>query len=456
MAGLRRWRRLRALFPGRPSSAIALTAMALAVVVGCGEARPRSSASIGQTGSVVLSPRVFPAQAWTGERLFVFGGNVPRGISTPFNDGALIDPQTGHTEPLAAAPFDPPLGYPKAIAAAGRVLVIGHSCAIPPDFDPEISELPCEPGTYAAATYDVAKGTWHSVEIPPEHREITIAGPSHSALQALGTTTDGRAVLMLGDFRSPQYWTIELETGKWSRLPDPGVWANDACVSNDELFVLTTKYKNGDTLLERDPTLTPVPGQVYTGYPGDGHVLPSLAILDLRDPAPWRQTPVDEGVNLGESSPYLSCLDHAAAVLDAIFGPRNMRLYTDATATWSIPAPPPLARFFSLTRIWTGSQLILLPTEADAGSPAVAYVVADDCWRVLEGVPPVTRGAIWSGSAIVGYAEPLASVAGPPFEAGPYHFVPPNAPCAQTGSPDSAVPPAPVAQAVNATPLFTA
>jgi hypothetical protein len=427
----------------------------LVIAAGCGDARTRGAQSGRMTGGEIeLSPRVRPAQAWTGQRLFVFGGEVSStAIPTLLNDGALVDPATGDAEPLASSPFDPPLGYPRAIAGAGRVLVVGYSCAIPANFDPETTNLPCDPGTYAAATYDVSKRQWHSVEIPPELTGFTRAGPDNVTIRALGATTDGRAVLALGDFFSPQLWTVELATGEWSHLDGPPVQPVDACMSNDELFVLTTKYKNGDTLLERDPTLTPVPGQVYSGYEGDGHVLPSLAILDLQGEVSWRETPADEGVNLGQSSPYLSCLDDAAMVVDAIFGPGNVRLYTDASATWSIPAPLG-ARIFSLVRIWTGTDLVFLPSEADAGDPGFAYRVADDCWRSLENVPPVTRGAIWTGSAIVGYAEPLPSVSGPSFEPGPYHYEPPNTPCLPADG-GAALPQASAAQPVAATPRFT-
>ena len=56
-----------------------------------------------------------PALAWTGERLFVYGGNpVPSESESaltvePLNDAALIDPANGDVDQLPDPPFDRPL-----------------------------------------------------------------------------------------------------------------------------------------------------------------------------------------------------------------------------------------------------------------------------------------------------------------------------------------------------------
>jgi hypothetical protein len=123
-------------------------------------------------------------------------------------------------------------------------------------------------------------------------------------------------------------------------------------------------------------------------------------------------------------------------LVGASFWYRDLRLYDRATSRWSVPAPPPrpLAAgppdgIFSLHRVWTGTELVVLPSESDIGKAAASYNPKTNEWRELAGLPPVTRLALWNGSAVVGYAEPLALFEGidrPPgqAEAGVYRYVP--------------------------------
>jgi len=77
-------------------------------------------------------------------------------------------------------------------------------------------------------------------------------------------------------------------------------------------------------------------------------------------------------------------------------------------------------------QLWTGSELVFFPTDFDVRRLANSYRPATGQWRVLEHLPPAERGALWNGTAIVGYAEPAPQgPRGEPAPAGAYRYVPP-------------------------------
>lgn len=349
------------------------------IVRGGGEPGPN-----GVVATPGLAPRFYPAQAWTGERLFVFGGLDPdAGNWTLVNDGALVDPATGDAEILPASPFDPPLSSPKAVATGDHVVVIGHSCFVPPDSDPESSEPPCAPGVYAAAAYNQSEREWTTVAIPAELAGFTSAGPANAVVHALGATADGRAVFQLGDLFAPQFWTYAPARGTWTVIPDPGVQSQAACVDGGRLVVVTTN---------------------------SGYVRPSLAVFDLaRAERGWARSGPAEDTKLLSGPPRLACMGTHVMVVDPVNsagGPSPV--YNLDAATWSLPSPPPGHRFFA-EEVWTGTELVFRPIEVEVGEPGFAYNPVTNTWRTLRGFPAVTRGAIWSGSALVGYSEPLAT-----------------------------------------------
>jgi hypothetical protein len=342
-----------------------------------------------------VGPRMRPAQSWTGDRLFVFGGVDPStGNWTLQNDGALVHPATGDTATLPTPPFDPPLWSPRAIAPGSG----------------EESEPTCEPGTYAAATFDLASSSWAAVEIPGALREFRSTSRTglDAVVRGLGATSDGRAVLVLGSYLAPQYWTYSPSSGEWRQLPDPGVRSDAACVSEDRLFVLTTKYQQGGVVLDSDPLLSATPGQPVSGYEGDGYVEPSLRILDLSGSTTWHAAPSASGVKFTTSPPRLACMGTFAMAVSQLSPAESLALYDTHTDQWSLPARPPIDRVFN-GEVWTGKELVFLPLEVEVGALGEAYNPTTNRWRALGGFPAVTRGALWSGAAIVGYSEPLAT-----------------------------------------------
>ena len=90
-----------------------------------------------------LTPRYEPAYAWTGSKLFVWGGLEagPLHTSAFIPDGALYDPAQRRWTKIPAAPL-PALGSAQAVWVNGTVLVIGQSSGDRPitayaaEFDP--------------------------------------------------------------------------------------------------------------------------------------------------------------------------------------------------------------------------------------------------------------------------------------------------------------------------------
>ena len=143
--------------------AVAVAVAMVVLVAGCGSDGSRDAAApqgVAPGGVVPIegfADRQAPAVAAVGDRLLVFGGQVPppTGRDTKvryLNDGVLVDPTTGAAEQLPDPPFDKPLAHPIAQRIGGRVLVLGSECIAsePTEGNAEF----CEPDTYAVATFD--------------------------------------------------------------------------------------------------------------------------------------------------------------------------------------------------------------------------------------------------------------------------------------------------------------
>jgi hypothetical protein len=364
-----------------------------------------------------FAQRWSPATAVIGKRLFVFGGLAPynhgrRPKELLFNDGAIVDPSTGDRDIVAQAPFDPPLHNPSAIAVGDKVLVVGTSCNAKEGDE----DIICDPATLAAGLYDVNEDSWQTVKMPKalRHFENQFAVP-------MGTTSDGRAVLRiegLGDF-----WTYSPKKDQWAYLPSAGFRAESMCFSDDHLVLLRMKYEEGGVVSDEDP-------MPNAGGSGKYYVQPSLAILNLGGRGTWRETASDPTPKYDSSPPTISCLNNHVMLVGSIYWFRDLRLYDEATDRWSVPAPAPTpaasgppSGIFSLHRVSTGTELIVLASEVDVGKSSVAYNPVTNTWREIRGLPPITRHALWNGTAVVGYQEPLG-LPQARTKAGVYRFVP--------------------------------
>jgi hypothetical protein len=81
------------------------------------------------------------------------------------------------------------------------------------------------------------------------------------------------------------------------------------------------------------------------------------------------------------------------------------------------------------TSVWTGEEVVFLPTGGDVRRVANAYRPATSSWRFLEQVPQEQFGGAWDGRAIVGYTSPHpGGPAGRLTASGVYRYVVPPPP----------------------------
>ncbi len=362
---------------------VLLVALGAAVVVardGGDSSVPGRSVELGAAvGGVRAIPgfpaRYSPATADVRGSLLVFGGSLP-GTTRFRNDAVLVAPDGASARRLPGAPFDPPLYAPSAVGVDGRVVVVGTACSVRDTRDTDSDQPACIPGTNAAAVLDArpGRGAWHRITLPSALRGTRAAGGS-----AIGATSDGRAVFRFPPFRDQTLWSFAPTTGVWEEIEAPSIpFAPDgACLAGDTLVVLRT--------IPHGPVVEPV----VTGR-----------ALDRGEP--WIEIP--RAPYLPGDSAEISCTTGSAIVLDPAF-PTSMLECSFASRTWSdLPTTP--SRRYLRDRVWTGRELVFLPTEADPGAAGVAYDPARRTWRALTGLPAMTRGARWNGTAIVGYSEP--------------------------------------------------
>lgn len=348
-----------------------------------------------------LSRRRGPAQAWVGGRLLVFGGGPAKSTDWSFlNDGALVDPDTGEADRLADAPFDPPLYRPMAAATADTAFVFGEECR--PTDDPEATSPECDPGTYAAATLD-ASGVWSAVKMPKALDKIR---GDRTVGRALGASAGGEFVIGLGSFEAAEVWSFDPGREQWTKLPDLPVMALDGCVTGDYVVVLTAGFRSGEQVLAVDPKLTAGPGEMTFGYEGDGYVEPRVAVKDLRSGDGWQVSAPDPDARYSSSPPRLACTGNQAMAVSGLSPTEALARFSLDTGEVLTVADPPVYRHFN-EELWTGTELVFLPIAIEVGFPGLAYNPSTDTWRELHDFPPTTTGAVWSGSAIVGYSEPI-------------------------------------------------
>lgn len=381
-----------------------------------------------------FAPRESPAQAWVDGRLFVFGGtamNLTPGRHAPvlLTDGALMAPNSAEAFRVSAAPFEPPLYGPVAVAVGNQVVVLGISCTI--EFQPGSDVVGCAPGDLSAATYDVEADQWTPIELPPGLGATD--ADAHWVTKGLGATSDGRAVFAVTSGLSDPavFWAFSPATSEWMMIPGPERGSREACLSGDTLVVLTTRFEQDGKIIDSNPIDRAEPGQSVFIGPDDGIVLPSLALLDLNATPSWTVTaPATDIKYPFDFSPQIACMSGRVGVMNPVNVLSRLRIYDRATGVWTVPAQPP-SEFFVRDKVGTDSELVFLPTENDVGTPGLAFNPTTGSWRQLGGLPPVTRGAFWNGSDIVGYGEPIPSSSIEPDgvgytdnPAGPYAYRP--------------------------------
>ena len=316
-----------------------------------------------------------PALAWTGDQLFVYGGNpVPRDTETvrssePLGNAALIDPASGDVATLPDAPFDRALAVaPAAVPVGDEVFVVGAVCREAED------DRGCPAGGYRAAVYSIPDDEWREVEVPDQLKMI-----SNGQSEAVGSTSDGRAVVVLGSregfgaVANRQIWTYSPAEDEWEMIPAPGGLIEAVCLAGDVVVV-------GSGLL---PETAAGVAPVLRVRALDGEASGWIAT------EPADASPVGEAANLtcGEDLVLFDDGETVRQIFD--FGPGG---------GWRAAAEAP-GDDTHASRIWTGEEFLFL----DPTAPTLAYDPEADTWRGIEGSAPSGVNPVWTGDAVVAW-----------------------------------------------------
>jgi len=364
------------------------------------KSRTLESSADGFTPIPSFTPRVFPAVASVDGSLFVFGGvDAASRDFKLLSDGILVAPDFRSSQTVASPPLSPPLYTPAAVGVGSSVVVVGASCDVK-EKSPEETHPVCEPGTYAGAVLDIADGAWRVLEPPRELASI----PKQLPIAPLGETSSGRAVFTIGEEADETYWSIDPSDGQWQRIADPPVRPESSCLSGDKLVVLTTSYRAQGKVVADDPSRSLESGGVVTGYLGDGFIEPRIAALDLSEAGAWEVSAPAADVLYPSTAPDVSCLDDGAAVVNTQ-DPSALIFYSIGSKQW-LDAPAAPDSGYYVPRVWTGAELVFLPTRADAGKSALTFQPLKNAWGALAGVPVGSSLAVFTGTSIAGYSEP--------------------------------------------------
>jgi hypothetical protein len=386
---------------GRTAVALALTLR----VTACGDDGSSSTVDAGQDASTAFAERAGPGVGWTGDRLFVYGGNPPTDgrRARALGDAALVDLASGQIESLPAPPVEAPIAFPEVAVTSDHVVVLGLQCA------ERGEEGECYPATYGVVDFSLAEGAWRPVDLPEEL--ISVAEGLHNVA---GTTSDGRVVFELGafdaEFGFEEFWTYAPETGEWQQLPSPGVRVESLCMADDTLVVATSTAHAGEEVFTPTDPRPPGGGEAYTD--------PQLVYLPLGEgEAGWTQTPPAPVEEL-EAPPSIGCGDDEAAVYDDIdqgvaIHPVGSAASPDAA--WEV-APPAPAGFSNNLQVWTGEEIVWLdPISGEAAG----LDPSSRQWRSFGTDLAGVTDPVWTGDGLAGWrnADGIAEP-GPVLEEG--------------------------------------
>ena len=394
----------------RRGSLAAVVAMAT-LAAACGSAdEPRLA-------TATISARRSPALAWTGERLFVYGGSPHPTVPTDDThlppgrtDAALWDPVSRRFDPTADPPFDLPLNssYTWAAAVGDQIMVLGTSCSPDSPRDREDSSNHCLPGTYAAATYDVGSDEWTTVDLPPE-----LGDDVNGYAEELGTTSDGRVVALLGPASDREIWTFDVAARSWSMVPEPDVRVEATCLAGDTVVVVTGELLDGGEVVASptEPETVDQPADAIGGL--------SLRLLDLTAAElSWTATPPFDPVDReGMLHPSMVCGDQFAFVHNGTGGDGHAHSTTAAGATddWIEARPQPFDGVFSVA---LGRDDDIVFAEGTGGTwpePAGIYDYDTNSWREIDLLFVPSGEAILAGDALIGWPASADQPAAPFF-----------------------------------------
>lgn len=344
----------------------------LSLMVGCGS----------EDAAFRRVTREYPLIAWTGDRVFVYGGSPEVRLGDtewppPFGDAALWDPETQSYESVAQPPFDLALNDGAAAVVVGdRIVVMGTLCASRQFVEDSVSTH-CEPGTLVSATYSVAEDSWETHSLPEG-----LAAFGHAHVEGLGATSDGRAVFWVS-YRGERLWALGSDGGWEALAPLPGIlrtFNSPRCMAGDTVVGLSRVRDQTSVRLHllafgrSDPEWTrstPVPPPDDDEYRftsqlvcGDDFVMVNGQFLDLVE-GTWTAVP-RAPVDLGAALP----------------------LWTGTEVLFLAEACPPTAS----ADCWEGTRI-------DAPAAGLALDPDAGVWRTVSASPVPALDAIAAGTA---------------------------------------------------------
>lgn len=241
----RRQRRRRA-YAGASSAAAGVLTIALVVALVSNGTRHRDSAATPTvTGSATPSAtmaatahslaqarwstlpvapiqgRVEAVSAWTGSQLLIWGGDSGTDQNASYNDGAAYDPQTRTWSMLPASPLSPRSNPISVWTGSSLFIWGGYSNSTNAEVDD-------------GALYTPASHSWRSLPKPP----ITAYHQAQAAVV-------GDAVILLSaadDSAVVNAQSYDLDTGRWTRLPDLTLPAGQGAEAISAISTGTTVY----------------------------------------------------------------------------------------------------------------------------------------------------------------------------------------------------------------------
>jgi hypothetical protein len=303
-----------------------------------------------------LLPRQGVAQAWLGDRLFLWGGTwegaEPQDAGTwvPGDDRwTRIDPETRGTRGIGS------VGGPHFAVWNGEEALVGMCEAdsnAPWNADLQTNDL-----GYGLRAFDPADGSWRDVALLARDSEVVRNGSGRQAvLLADGRLLVGVTAALPDGGRPEDLIAVDVETGEVQPVP-LGPFAASPYADASGSVSLTGV---GDVVLavptwDRRPwMLDPIAGTwVQLAAPPDRQSLHLLPATSIGTRAVLRESDGEE-----------------MWILDPLAGP-------DGTWTAVAPNPHPRARW-SYEPVWSGTGLYV---------PGAAYDPAADTWRAVDPPP---------------------------------------------------------------------
>ncbi len=297
-----------------------------------------------------LAGRFFPATAWTGKELVVWGGGVCSGdfctsaIAQPVADGAAYDPAADTWRALASSPLSPRL-RPVAVWAERALIVWGGNAG-----DAALAD---------GALYDPTADTWRPMA----------ASPLRGRFGAASVWT-GRELLLWGGGEGGQTARVSFNDGA-AYDPEADTWRRLAAAPLAGRSAISGAWTGREIV-------------VWGGFAGEDAALDDGAAYNPASDS-WRpigKSPLaarsatahwtgKEVLYWGGGAPARSLNDGAA--------------YDPAADTWRPLAESPLQPRRAFASAWTGEELLIWGGGPDNSlvfyGDGAAYDPAEDRWR---------------------------------------------------------------------------